>query len=1017
MLTKLSNLCKLLIFSLTLFLSLSVLAQQQSVSTTTKSNSTFALNKAKQPDAPTAIEEHFFNGLNDDDELGRSVASAGDVNGDGYDDLIIGAPKFDDGASADVGRAYIYYGGNIIDNSVDVILTGDGTVNFFGISVSTAGDVNGDGYADVIVGSSSSSTGKCYIFFGGVSMNNAVDVTMSNIGNFGESVSDAGDVNGDGFDDVIVGAWADNSLTGKSYIFYGGSTMNNTADVIMSEDPSNVFGWSVSTAGDVNGDGFSDVIVGAWANNSSTGKSYIYFGGTSMNNIADVTISGEISANKFGVSVSTAGDVNGDGFSDVIIGADGNNSSTGKSYIFFGSTSLSSTINASSANVKMSGEATNDLFGISVSIAGDVNGDGYSDVIVGAEGNNSSTGKSYIFYGGSSMNNIADIAISGKNSNDFFGHSVSNAGDMNSDGYSDFIIGAYWNDANGNKSGSAYLYTNSQTGVDIPDNLFLGINDNDNFGRSVSDVGDVNNDGYDDFIVGADGYLNERGRAYIYFGGADMDYKADIILTGENTGDRFGFSVSGAGDVNNDGIDDVIVGAIGFNGSAGKAYVYFGGLNMNNVPDVLIPGQFPGDNFGWSVSSAENVNNDLYDDFIVGAPNYNDGGSSDAGRVYIYFGGSSVNNFPNVIMTGEDAFDYFGFSVSNAGNVNDDNYSDVIVGAYGHDNAISNSTGKSYIYFGGSSMNSTADVTMFEGDHSFKLGYSVSSAGDVNGDGVSDVIVGAIIAGGNIFSGGRGKSFIYFGASSMNNGVDVVLNAPIRMRNFGRSVSTAGDVNGDGYSDVVVSAKGFYSTGSWPTTVIHPDTNGSFIFFGGSNMDDIEDVTMTSKTIVDEFGYSVSKAGDINGDGLSDVIIGDYLNDNIGSNRGSANLYLSSWPQPSTVMVDAKIYLEGPYGSPDMSTAIHSSIPNDSPYGVDPQNVNPIPPNVVDWVLVELRNKIDPTILEGSRSAFVLSDGTVVDTDGSSSVSFPGVLHTKYYIVIKHRNHLGVMSSTAVNVN
>ena len=119
----------------------------------------------------------------------------------------------------------------------------------------------------------------------------------------------------------------------------------------------------------------------------------------------------------------------------------------------------------------------------------------------------------------------------------------------------------------------------------------------------------------------------------------------------------------------------------------------------------------------------------------------------------------------------------------------------------------------------------------------------------------------------------------------------------------------------------------------------------------------------------------------------------------------------------SLAIVDVKIFLEGAYSGPNMTTTIHSSIPNDSPYLVDPQNVNPIPPNVVDWVLVELRNKIDPAVLEGSRSAFVLNDGTVVDTDGSSTVKFFGITDTQYYIVVKHRNHLGVMSETTVNVN
>ena len=158
--------------------------------------------------------------------------------------------------------------------------------------------------------------------------------------------------------------------------------MDNTEDVTMTgEAISNFFGVSVSSAGDVNGDGFSDVIVGAYRYSSDTGRAYIYFGGTSMDNIADVTMTGVAEFTNFGISVSSAGDVNGDSYSDVIVGAVGYSSSTGRAYIFLGGASMNNT-----ADVTMTGETTFNEFGESVSSAGDVNSDGYSDVIVGAAG-------------------------------------------------------------------------------------------------------------------------------------------------------------------------------------------------------------------------------------------------------------------------------------------------------------------------------------------------------------------------------------------------------------------------------------------------------------------------------------------------------------------------------------------------------------------------------------------------------------------------------------------------------
>lgn len=331
-----------------------------------------------------AMQQKFFNGAATGEYYGSSVASAGDVNGDGYDDIIIGSP-FNDFKALNAGRAYIFFGGINMNTVVDVTLTGDTVINFFGASVSGAGDVNGDGYAD-----------------------------------------------------VIVGAYGNSSNKGKSYIYYGGAAMNNVADVTLSGEAANdYFGFSVSGAEDVNGDGYSDVIVGAYGNSSYKGRSYIYFGGAAMNNVSDVTMSGEFANDYFGFSVSKAGDVNGDGYSDVITGAYGNNSSTGRAYIYFGSFLMDYT-----EDVILSGESFNNYFGSSVSGGGNINGDGYCDVIIGAKNFSLGKGKAYVYFGGTSMNTISDFTLTGENANDNYGFSVAGGVDVNSDGYSDVIAGA-----------------------------------------------------------------------------------------------------------------------------------------------------------------------------------------------------------------------------------------------------------------------------------------------------------------------------------------------------------------------------------------------------------------------------------------------------------------------------------------------------------------------------------------------------------------------------------------------
>ena len=402
-------------------------------------------------------------------------------------------------------------------------------------------------------------------------------------------------------------------------------TGTNIPDLSMTgEAVNNYFGVSVSTAGDVNGDGYSDVIVGADFYSGGTGRAYIYFGGPSMNNIADVILTGETVNNNFGHSVSTAGDVNGDGYSDVIVGANGYSSSIGRAYIYYGGASMDNV-----PDVILNGEAASNLFGTSVSSAGDVNGDGFSDVIVGAYGYSSNTGRAYIYYGGASMDNIADLTMTGE-------------------------------------------------GV------------NNSFGVSVSTAGDVNGDGYADVIVGASGYSSYTGRAYIYYGGAQMDNTADVIMTGEAVNNSFGLSVSTAGDVNGDGYADVIVGAHQYSSTTGRAYIYYGGVTMNNVADVILTGEAAGDHFGYSVSTAGDVNGDGYSDVIIGAPY-----SSGTGRAYIFYGGASMDNISDVTMTGEGFANYFGTSVSTASDVNGDGYSDVIVGAFG---GYSSYTGKANVY-------------------------------------------------------------------------------------------------------------------------------------------------------------------------------------------------------------------------------------------------------------------------------------------------------------------------------
>ncbi len=393
---------------------------------------------------------------------------------------------------------------------------------------------------------------------------------------FGESVSGAGDVNNDGFEDLIVGAYLNDTggiHAGRAYVYSGqGGALLHT---FTGEAAYDHFGGSVSGAGDVNNDGFDDLIVGAsWnaAGGNEAGQAYVYSG---QSGALLHTFTGEAAGDHFGGSVSGAGDVNNDGFDDLIVGAplsDAAGSNAGRAYVYSGqSGALLYTFTG-----EPGGYPFGDEFGFSVSTAGDVDNDGFDDLIVGAylnDAGGNDAGRAYVYSGqsGSLLFTFNGTAVY-----DRFGESVSGAGDVNNDGFDDLIVGARYNNAGGYNSGQAYVYS-GQSGALLY--TFTGEAEGDFFGRSVSGADDVNNDGFDDLIVGA--YLNDvggdgAGGAYVYSGqsGALL-----YTFTGEAEGDFFGRSVSGAGDVNNDGFEDLIVGAFwndaGGN-DAGRAYVFLG---------------------------------------------------------------------------------------------------------------------------------------------------------------------------------------------------------------------------------------------------------------------------------------------------------------------------------------------------------------------------------------------------------------------------------------------------------
>jgi len=404
-------------------------------------------------------------------------------------------------------------------------------------------------------------------------------------------------------------------------------------DMIFDGDPNSLFGLRI-VCGDVDGDGYDDILIGAVKYNNFRGRVYLFYGGPDMDNTADLILEGQNEGDRFGDGIA-CGDIDNDGYKDIVIGANEYGEKQGRAYLYWGGDRNS--MDADADKIFVGKEEKGSYFGLGLPAVYDIDNDGYEDVILGAYWNRADkTGRAYLYYGSTKglMDTSADLIFTGEKPGNYFGYTI-RCGDVDNDGFRDIVIGGFA------RQGRAYLYYGgSKSNMDAKaDVIFEAQADGrDYFGAGIVCV-DQNRDGCDDIVVGAPRYNNSQGRAYLFHGNSkrNLDTDPDMIFEGEVNHRSYGGQVA-CGDIDGDNVKDLIIGAFGSGQWIGRVYVYWGSelAGHNPKPGRFYTGENDNDRFGFGLTCGD-VNNDGFDDLVIGADGYKAGASQ--GRAYLYYGG------------------------------------------------------------------------------------------------------------------------------------------------------------------------------------------------------------------------------------------------------------------------------------------------------------------------------------------------------------------------------------------
>jgi hypothetical protein len=835
------------------------------------------------------------------DVLGEGLASAGDVNGDGFSDVLIGSSTWD-GAVADEGAVWLHLGSN--DGLLPASWTTAGQPgSMFGLGVTGIGDVNGDGFGDFAVPArawtdTESEQGRVAVWFGAED-GPAASPDWTILGeaagaHLGWSVSSAGDVNGDGFGDLLVSAPdLDGSRLdeGRVDLYFGSAsgpatspdwswTLTQVHGDDAATDGTDPGGGNntLATLGDVDGDGYSDFVIGTPGWNrfdlpvvEDVGAIHLFRGAAGGPlPTAWQTIEAQNAGQRYGHTVAGAGDVNQDGFPDMLVGSPAYGSGQGIFHIYQGW--IGGVLAASPWFLTgcAAGDCTMEL-GSSVAAAGDLDGDGYPDVLVGGPGDGpTGEGKFFVYFGHPNLPQTSERwTFTGALTDDRLGEQIAGLGDIDGDGFTDLAVSGRQG-VGLSEEGRVDVYTGAAA---APGGIVWSVQSTTPYDERGywQAIGDVNADGYDDVVLtwsGRDESFVDSGRVDLYLG-SPSGLGSSVWNWGPEQAST-GLYRPTMGDFDGDGFDDLAVPALTWDDAftdEGGIFVFVSdGGSFPAAPDLTLTGGQ--DDLRIGHVAALDADGDGFDDLALGATLW-DGAFTNEGAAFLHAGsalGLSVS--PSWSVTGGAAEMRMG-RVFAGGDLNGDGFEDLLVGAPFDDTWVGNDVGSASAFLGSpDGLGTLAAWTSAGFTVNAQHGVNPMALGDVNGDGFGDLAVGSV----NWPYDPERLGYVNLhlgGASGPDPAVAATLTissslATSSVLAFGVGLPGRADFDGDGFSDL--SAGAAYAD----TTDRYAGWVG--VFRGSpTGVSPAADATFFGARHLDYMGLKLN-AADVNGDGFSDLL-------------------------------------------------------------------------------------------------------------------------------------------------